>query len=103
MKWTYAQHLINRKERKKTGKIVLRLKEMEFLRLCCEDITYAEIAKRLKKSPRTIDCRRDNLFHLLDVKSRIGLVLWCFKTGLVKVKDIDLTSKRRKKKKPRQE
>jgi DNA-binding CsgD family transcriptional regulator len=85
----------------------LRAREIEFLRLTCEDITYREIAKRMGKSTRTIDGYRDWLFELLEVRSRTGLILWSFKVGLVKIKDIDLTApkrrKKKKRKKPRQE
>jgi DNA-binding CsgD family transcriptional regulator len=101
MKYTHARHLQLRKLRKKAGEIILRPKELEFLLLCCQDITYEQMARRLKKSVRTIEGRRNDLFYLLDVSSRTGLVLWCFKTGLMKVKNIRL--EKRKKKKPRQE
>jgi len=35
-------------------------------------------------SPRTIDGYRDQLFEKLNVKSRIGLVLFAIKNGLVR-------------------
>lgn len=86
------------------GDFQLTEKECAFLRLCCQDIPYREIAKRMGKSPRTIDGYRDALFMLLQVRSRTGLVLWCFKSGFLKIKQIQLAShKNRKKKKPRQE
>lgn len=79
--------------------IYLKEKQRDFLRLCCKDISYATIARRMGKKVLTIDGYRDNLFLKLRVRSRTGLVLWCFKSGLVKVKDIRLTLS--KKSKPR--
>lgn len=91
------------KERFAGGDIELKQKEAEFLRYCCQDIPYYEIAKRMGKSPRTIDGYRDTLFYLLEVRSRTGLVLWCFKTGFMKISHIKLEPRRKKRKKPRQE
>lgn len=76
--------------------IELRLTEAVFLRLCCQDIPYREIAKKMRKSPRTIDGYRDDLFIKLRVRSRTGLVLWSFKVGFLKRKDIQLTVQRKK-------
>lgn len=45
-----------------------------FLQLCCEDITYADMAKIMFVSPRTIDNYRDYLFRITGVRSRTGLI-----------------------------
>lgn len=79
--------------------ISLKDKEADFLRLCCQDIPYSTIARRMRKSVRTIDGYRDDLFLKLRVRSRIGLVLWCLKTGFIKIEDIRL--EKHLKKKPR--
>jgi DNA-binding CsgD family transcriptional regulator len=80
-----------------TGKQRIHLKstELEFLHWCCQDIPYHAIAKRMGKSPRTIDGYRDDLFVKLQVRSKTGLVLWCFKSGFLKRKDINLTGRNR--------
>jgi DNA-binding CsgD family transcriptional regulator len=54
----------------------LSQKEIEFLKLVCSDLTYKEIADKMSLSPHTIDGYRDNLFEKLNVKSRVGLVLY---------------------------
>jgi len=54
----------------------LSLKEKEFLRLCCSELTYKEIASKMFVSPRTIDNYRESLFQKLNLKSRTGLVLY---------------------------
>jgi two-component system invasion response regulator UvrY len=60
-------------------------KEIEFLKLACTEMTYKEIADKMFLSVRTIDGYRDALFEKLNLKSRVGLVLYAIKHGLVKV------------------
>ncbi|MBN9379358.1 MAG: response regulator transcription factor [Chitinophagaceae bacterium] len=64
---------------------VLRLndRELEFLRLACTECTYKEIAEQMYLSPRTIDGYRDTLFEKLNVKTRVGLVLYAIRNGIV--------------------
>jgi DNA-binding NarL/FixJ family response regulator len=58
-------------------------KETEFLKLICTELTYKEIADKLKISPRTVDNYRDNLFEKLHVKTRVGLAMFAAKNGIV--------------------
>ena len=60
-------------------------KEKDFLRLICSEITYKDIAAKMYVSPRTIDEYRNHLFEKLKVKSRIGLVMYAIRNGLVEV------------------
>ncbi|MEO6134673.1 MAG: response regulator transcription factor [Ginsengibacter sp.] len=60
-------------------------KESIFIRHACTEMTYKEIADVMKTSPRNIDMYRDSLFAKLDIKSRVGLVLFAIKEGIVKV------------------
>ncbi len=84
-----ASHLLDSLESPDTktyGHIpVLTAKEMEFLKLACTELTYKEIAERMSVSPRTIDSYRDILFEKLNIKSRIGLVLFAIRNGIVKI------------------
>lgn len=57
--------------------------EIQFLRLACSDLTYKEIAHKMKMTPRNIDSYRDALFDKLDVKSRVGLAIYAIKSGIV--------------------
>jgi len=68
----------------KTADVELTDREMEFLRLCCTDSTYKEIAEKMFISTRAVDHHRDNLFEKLKVKSRVGLVLFAIKNGYCK-------------------
>ncbi|HRH59311.1 MAG TPA: response regulator transcription factor [Chitinophagaceae bacterium] len=58
-------------------------KEIDFLKLICTELTYKEIADRMNLSPRTVDGYRDNLFDRLNVKTRVGLVLYAIKNNIV--------------------
>jgi two-component system invasion response regulator UvrY len=58
-------------------------KEIEFLKFAATEMTYKEIAQQMHLSPRTIDGYRDQLFQKLNVVSRVGLVLFAVKNGIV--------------------
>jgi len=70
-------------ESKPLHKIDLRPRELEFLTYAVQELTYREIAEKMFLSPKTIDGYREKLFVKLDVKSRIGLVLYALKEKLV--------------------
>ena len=59
-------------------------KELEFLKLCCSELTYKEIADQLFVSPRTVDNYREALFLKLNLKSRSGLVLYAIQNEIFK-------------------
>jgi len=63
----------------------LNEREIEFLKLSCTELTYKEIADKMGVSPRTVDGYRDVLFEKLPVKTRVGLVLYAIRSGLVVV------------------
>lgn len=68
-----------------TSELRLRDREMEFLKLACTERTYKEIAQDMFLSPKTIDGYREVLFDKLEVKSRIGLVLYAIKHKIIEV------------------
>lgn len=57
----------------------LKENEITFLELICTEKTYKEIADVMCLSPKTIDGYRDQLFVKLNVKNRIGLVIYAIK------------------------
>jgi DNA-binding NarL/FixJ family response regulator len=59
--------------------------EREFLNLACTELTYQQIADKMKRSPKTIDGYRESLFLKLGVKSRVSLAMYAVKNGLVKI------------------
>jgi two-component system invasion response regulator UvrY len=60
-------------------------RETDFLKYACTELTYKEIADKMFVSPRTIDGYRDVLFEKLHVKTRVGLVMFAIKNGIVQV------------------
>lgn len=63
--------------------IILKDKELDFLKLTCTEMTYKQIADVMFLSPKTIENYREALFDKLNVKSRIGLVLYAIKEKIV--------------------
>lgn len=63
----------------------LTRREMEFLSLACTELTYKEIAEEMNLSPKTIDGYRESLFQKLQVRSRIGMVIFAIKHKLCEI------------------
>ena len=60
-------------------------RETDFLKYTCTELTYKEIADKMFVSPRTIDGYRDALFEKLQVKTRVGLVMYAIKNRIVNI------------------
>ncbi len=60
----------------------LSSRELEFLKLCCSEMTYKEVANIMFLSVRTVEGYRDNLFIKLNLKTRVGLVLYAIKNNI---------------------
>ena len=60
-------------------------RELEFIKYACSEDSYQEIAEKMHLSERTIDGYRDSLFKKLNISSRVGLVIYAIKNGLVKI------------------
>jgi len=65
--------------------IILNEKEREFLRWTCTELSYKEIGEKMFVSARTADDYRQSLFNKLKVHSRVGLVMYAIKNGIVTV------------------
>ncbi|WP_390886674.1 response regulator transcription factor [Lacinutrix neustonica] len=63
---------------------MLKEQEKRFLKYVCSELTYKQIAKKMCRSPKTIDGYRDCLFEKLKIRSRTGLVLYAIKNKLHK-------------------
>jgi DNA-binding NarL/FixJ family response regulator len=70
-------------ESKPLNTINLKPREEEFLKYAVQDLTYKQIAEKMFISPKTIDGYREQIYSKLGIKSRIGLVLYAFKEGLI--------------------
>jgi DNA-binding NarL/FixJ family response regulator len=80
----YVTHV---EDKGKEMNIISQLTENEitFLQMSCTEMTYKEIAEKMRVSPRTIDGYRDHLLKKLNVQSRVGLVIFAIKYGLYKL------------------
>jgi DNA-binding NarL/FixJ family response regulator len=65
--------------------VPLNAKEMEFLQYAATELTYKEIGEKLFCSPRTVEGYRDTLFEKLNLKTRIGLVVYGIKNKIIKI------------------
>jgi DNA-binding NarL/FixJ family response regulator len=65
--------------------VILNEKDREFLRWTCTELAYKDIAEKMHVSPRTVDDYRQNLFNKLKVHSRVGLVMYAIRNGIVEV------------------
>lgn len=74
--------LVNRIDNQNSN-LIFKPKELEFIKYACTEKTYKEIANEMCLSPKTIDGYRENLFAKLEIKTRIGLVLYAIKNKIV--------------------
>lgn len=61
---------------------VFKENEITFMKLACSEMTYKEIADKMHLSPKTIDGYRQELFNKLEIKNRVGLVLYALKNDI---------------------
>lgn len=80
-----TQVLLGNMHKKSNELDELKEREIEFIQLACTDLTYKEIADKMFLSPKTIDNYRDSVFAKLNIKNRVGLVLFAIKSGIYKV------------------
>jgi len=66
--------------------VKLNEKEIKLLQFCCSEMTYREIAEKMFLSPKTVDNYRNTLFQKLNVKNRVGLVIYAIKNNIYKLK-----------------
>lgn len=79
-----TKHLVSNIN-KQTELVKLNSRELEFLKLSGTELTYKEIAEQMCISVRTVDGYRDQLFEKLQIKSRVGLVLYAIKNNLIEL------------------
>ncbi len=74
----------NISEQKRENNIVLSPRELEFLKLVCDEreLTYEQMSEILGVTIKSIDSYRIAIFERFGIKSKIGLVLFSFKYRL---------------------
>lgn len=65
--------------------IYLSTRELEILRLFCEELSSNEIAEKLDISVHTVDSHRKNIMRKTGVKGMIGLYKWALSNNLIDV------------------
>ncbi len=61
----------------------LNERELEVLKLVCQEMTNTEIAAEIFLSPRTIEGIRKTLIEKIGVRNTAGLVLYAIKNGII--------------------
>lgn len=79
---TMMQYVTNNKQEN-----IIEFSESEraFIKYACTEMTYKEIAEAMQTTPRKIDSYRDTVFEKLQLKNRVGLVLYAVKEGLITI------------------
>ena len=67
---------------KESQELTFKEREITFMKYACTELTYKEIADKMCLSPKTIDGYRDVLFTKLNVKNRVGLVMYAIKNKI---------------------
>ena len=81
----YVTNIILNKIDGKKEEVILKDKELKFIQHACTKKTYKEIADIMFLSPKTIDGYRDAVFTKLNIKTRVGLVMYAIKNNLVQM------------------
>lgn len=84
-KLVHAINTLDEPDHKVRNLLTLNDREIDFIKLACTEMTYKEIADKMFLSVRTIDGYRDDLFEKLNIKTRVGLVLYAIKNGIFTV------------------
>ena len=78
-------HIASQADGDKSGELALSEKETDFLKLCCTEKSYKEIADAMHITPRAVEALRSNLFEKLQTLSRVGLVMYAIRNGIAKI------------------
>ena len=84
-KLIFSINKLGNEEKDMRALLNLTEKEIQFLKLVATELTYKEVADHMNVGVRTVDGYRDAMFQKLKVKSRVGLVIFAVKNGIVVV------------------
>lgn len=73
---------------------ILSEQQKMFLKLCCQDYTYKEIAEIMNIGVRTVHDHRDRLCERLNINTRIGLIMYAIQMGVVNIWELPKNSKK---------
>ncbi len=72
-----------KKQQKKNLTDLLTTREIEIVKLICEELTTAEIAEKLFISPRTVDTHRKHILEKTDSRSVVSLIKLAYESALI--------------------
>jgi DNA-binding NarL/FixJ family response regulator len=70
---------------KKNSKPNFNDKELEIMKLICQELSNKEIASQLDLSTRTIEGYRERILEKIDAKNTAGIVIYAIKNNIYKV------------------
>jgi len=77
-----VERIVNKTESKIEEEIVLKEREIEFIKHACTEMTYKQIAEKMFLSPKTVEGYREAVFQKLGLKNRTGLVIYAIKNNI---------------------
>lgn len=80
---TVMKNRKNEKQARKNIQEVLTPREIEIVRLICEELTTAEIADRLFISPRTVDTHRKHILEKTESRSIVSLIKFAYSNSVL--------------------
>jgi DNA-binding NarL/FixJ family response regulator len=78
------QHIIREDDPRESTKGISD-REKLFLQYAATELTYKEIGEKMFCSPRTVESYRDALFERLNLKTRVGLVVYAIRNKLISI------------------
>jgi DNA-binding NarL/FixJ family response regulator len=81
--WATTKIFLSIADEQQAHDIIITDREKEFLQHCCSELTYKEIGEKMFCSNRTVEGYRDSLFDKLGLKTRVGLVMYAIKSGII--------------------
>lgn len=60
-------------------------RDIFFLKCLCAQLSYQDIAKEMNVSVRTVEGYRDQLFEKLNIRNKVGLIIYAIKNKLVNI------------------
>ncbi|RXG14153.1 LuxR family two component transcriptional regulator [Leeuwenhoekiella aestuarii] len=77
-----VERIVKQTENLYEEEVVLKDREIEFIKHACTEMTYKQIAEKMFLSPKTIEGYRESVFQKLGLKNRTGLVIYAIKNNI---------------------
>lgn len=85
--WATNKVMLNMSDEVTAKPVSIKLsdRELAFLQFVHTELSYKEIGDKMFCSGRTVESYRDSLFEKIGVKTRVGLVVYAIRNGLVTI------------------